>query len=140
MHIGNCRRCAASKIGIDAPSQRQFAHHRQKDLHETLILAEPFDFRHRMGGICWRYEDGGAQARIVGEQMIARPIVDGADDRSGHVLMEQSDRAMQHVADDEAQFERLEQFLAQGRDDVGVLFQRRAPIGGATGGRWAWNW
>ena len=91
---------------VDRPvwpaSEQHVAHGEQQHLDETPIRRHSLDLGDRALRIVHRHQDGGAEPRLAVEQLLRDPVVDGGAQRHRHVLVEQRDGAVQHVADGEA--------------------------------------
>ena len=102
--------------GVDRPigsaAQQHVAHREQQHLDEAAVRRHALDLGDRVRGIVHRHQDRRAQPRLAVEQFLPDPVVDGGAERHRHVLVEQRDRAMQHVADGEAGAERIERLAA----------------------------
>ena len=98
---------------VGAAAERHLAHREHQHLHEALVVREPLDLLHRQIGIVQRQQDRGAQPRLAVEPFLGDVVVHRRDQRRRHVLVEQRDRAVQHVADGEARAEGVERVRAQ---------------------------
>ena len=90
----------------EAAPEQDVAHREQQHLDEAPVGRDPLDLGDASLRVVQRHHDRGAQARLAVEQLLRDPVVHGAAQRGAHVLVEQRDRAMQHVADREARAER----------------------------------
>ena len=121
--------------GVDRPIEpapkQHLAHRQQQHLHETAIAGDALDLLHRQRRIVRRHQDRRAQARLPVQQFLRHPVVDRRAQRRRHVLVEQRDRAVQHVADGEARAERIERLAADRVEVAG----REGPTPAASPGR-----
>ena len=94
---------------------KRVAHHQHQHLDEAGVTGEPFDLGHGEIRVLHREQDRAAQPRVAVEQFRRGPVVDRRSERRRHVLVEERDRPMQHVADGEAGAEGIERLALQRR-------------------------
>ena len=118
--------------GVDRPvgaaAEQHVAHGEQQHLDEAAILRHALDLRDRELRIVHRHQDRRAQPRLAVEQFLRDPVVDGGAQRHRHVLVEQRDRAMQHVADGEPAAERIERLAADHVEGAAGQPRRLPPV------------
>ena len=84
---------------IGSAAEQHLTHGKQQHLHKTAIGRESLDLPQRQRRIMRGQKNRRPQARLAVEQFLRGPVVHGCAQRRRHVLVEQRDRAMQHIAD-----------------------------------------
>ena len=125
------REAVALGGGIDRPvdrlAERLLAEHQHQDLHEARIAGAALDLLHRALGRLHRQHHRAPEPGVLGEPFRRQPVVEGAREGRGQVLVAERLHREQAVADGMGEAEAVERRL-RGLDGIGIG-AALAPVG-----------